>query len=63
MTYLARRMREIREEESVPGEVRAAMRRGETVQFLGRAIDPVAAWRISSVWPWVETISYRGRGG
>lgn len=63
MTYLARRTREIREEAAVPGEVRAAMRRHETVQFMGRRIDPVTAWRISGVWPWIDTVNYLGRGG
>lgn len=63
MTYLSRRMREIRAEESVPAEVRTALRRGETVAFMGRRIDPVTAWRISGVWPWVDTISYLGRSG
>lgn len=61
MTYLSKRMREIKDEEAVPADVREAHRNGETVRFLGRSIDPVTAWRISGVWPWVEPVNYRGR--
>lgn len=65
MTYLSQRMREIRYEESVPAEVRAAHRRGETVKFMGRQITPLVAYRISNVWPWgyEGPINYRGRAG
>lgn len=62
MTYLSQRMREIREEEAVPREVREAYRRGETVRFMGKDIDPIVAWKISGNWPWEEPVSYRGRG-
>lgn len=63
MSYLSRRMREIRAEESIPAAVREANRRGETVQLMGHRIDPVTAYRISGTWrPWPERVSYLGRG-
>lgn len=62
MTYLSQRMREIREEEAVPKEVREAHRRGETVRFMGRDIDAITAWKIN-MWPEPgETVNYMGRG-
>lgn len=62
MTYLSQRMREIREEEAVPAEVREACREGVKVWFMGREIDPVTAWRIG-IWPGPgETVNYMGRG-
>lgn len=62
MSYLSRRMREIRYEDSVPAEARQAVRDGVTVRFMGRDIDAVTAWRID-MWPEVETVSYMGRAG
>lgn len=63
MSYLSMRMREIRAEEAVPVAAREANRRGESVVFMGHRIDPITAWRISGVWPWVDAVSYLGRGG
>lgn len=62
MTYLSRRTREISEEDAVPQRVRDAARIGATVQFMGKRIDPITAWRISGVWPWEEPVSHMGRG-
>jgi hypothetical protein len=63
MTYLSKRTREIREEESVPAAVREDHRNRVTVRFIGKDIDPITAWQISKVWPWEEPVSYMGRAG
>lgn len=66
MSYLSRRIREIREEEAVPKEVRQDHRAGVTFRFIGKDIDAVTAWRIGA---WylpgdreLHEIRYTGRG-
>lgn len=63
MSFLSRRMREIRYEEEVPIEVRRLARDGVTARFMGKDVDAVTAWRINPKLLTEDRVSYLGRAG